>query len=274
MGSDIAAANISKGDLYYFEMNQKYFFLQVLDIIQKAAKTVYQEPTDIGYKYGFVVVVFDKCYKQVPSSVEELDLNNLYVFKHIWKKTTLYTILWGKEPHIKFNPDLYHYNYKDKYKLTFYGNHSVIAAFNPKIAFPLGDPSAQAYDSQGTGMAPHSGLFIQTMLWGLEQEEAKRLAKRKAIQPVYFREWLEYVEPVLISKVEKALLGFANGQVPTSPKKALTKCILTLNKLEDSHSFIYTIEAESLIEKLVALSQARGLTEKEAVDIIEAHRNW
>lgn len=132
----------------------------------------------------------------------------------------------------------------------------------------------EVHNSQDIVITPQSGLFIQTLLWGVEQEEAKRLAKRRIIQPVYFREWLEYVDPALILKTEKVLLSFASGQTPAFAMKELKKCIVALNKLEDKHAFIGTLEAESLYEKLVELSLSRGLVENETVEIIDAHREW
>ena len=47
--SDIAIENICEGDIYYFNLNKKYFFLQILKIV-----TDLPAPYDIDFKYGYL----------------------------------------------------------------------------------------------------------------------------------------------------------------------------------------------------------------------------
>ncbi|MFH6993733.1 hypothetical protein [Flavobacterium sp. FlaQc-48] len=268
MKNDIAAENINKGDVFFVLINKKYFFMQIIHIAENVPP-----PYDIEYKFGYFIVVFDKTFTVLPNSIEELDLQKVYLPKYIWKKTTLYASIWNKEPNIQFDKNLMHYDYKDKFKLTFFANTEVSEEFIPKLAYQFSMPAESIDNSDGIQIS-HTPLSIQTIIWALLEDEKKKSQKRKWITPIYFQEWIEYADADCILKTEKALTNFDTITEEKRVKKELKKAITSINKIEEKFNFITTIEAENIYDKLVEIAIRKGLSENEAIEIIETEREW
>jgi hypothetical protein len=268
MKNEIAAKTPTIGDIFYVIVNKKYFFLQVIHIISDLPPP-YNTPQ---FKHGIFVVVFAQTFTELPKSIAEINLQNIYQPKYIWKNTLFYFSLWGSEPHFKFDPSLMHYDYKDKYALTFFANAKVSNALNPSIDGQFGMPAISTDNENGIQIS-HSPLSLQGIIWGIEEDEKGKAKKKNSITPRYFSEWLEYVEPDCIIKTEKILAAF-EADTSAEPAKALKKAVLALNKLEEKLGFIYTIEAENLMEKLVELSVKKGVSVQSAEDIINDNRDW
>lgn len=268
MKNDIAAENIKKGDIFSIFITNKYFFFQVIHI-EENLPPLY----NIDYKFGYFIVVFDKTFKVLPNSVEELDLCTIYQPKYILKKTILFVSIWNKEPYIQFNKNLMNYDYKDKFKLNFFANTKVCQDFNPKLAEPFIFAGEHTENSNGIQIS-HSSLSIQMVIWAILEDEKKKSQKRKLITPVYFKEWVEYVDADCILKTEKALTNFDKITEEKLVKKELKKAIVSVNKIEEKFNFITTIEAEDIYEKLIEISISKGISESEAIEIIETGREW
>jgi hypothetical protein len=273
MQNEIAAKNPKIGDIFYVIVNKKYFFMQVINLTENLPDP-YNART---LKYAIFVVVFQKTFNQLPESIADLDLQNIYQPKFIWKKTLFYFSLWGSEPHIKFDPALMNYDYKDKYSLTFFANAKVSNALNPSIDGQFGMPAISTDNENGIQIS-HSPMGLQVIIWAIEQDEKGKTKKKNSITPRYFCEWLEYVEPDCIIKTEKILAAFEDAiddeTKSAEPAKALKKAVLALNKLEEKLGFIYTIEAENLHEKLIELATKKGLSQQQAAEMIDENRDW
>jgi hypothetical protein len=278
MHNEIAAKNPQKGDIFYVQVNKKYFFMQVIHLAENLPAP-YNSP---NFKHGIFVLFFQKTFNQLPTTIADLDLQTIYQPKFIWKKTLFYFSLWGTEPHIKFDASLMRYDYKDKYALTFFGNAAVSNVLNPSIIEQFGMPAIGVDNENGIQIS-HSPQSIQGIIWAIEEDEKGKTKTKNSITPRYFTEWLENVEPDCIIKTEKILHDFELQEVElkelelkvtAQAEKALKKAVLALNKLEEKMGFIYTIEAENLHEKLIELSIKKGIAEQIAQTIIDENRDW
>jgi hypothetical protein len=278
MHKEIAAKNPQKGDIFYVQVNKKYFFMQVIHLVENLPAP-YNTP---NFKHGIFVLFFQKTFSQLPTTIADLDLQNIYQPKFIWKKMLFYFSLWGAEPHIKFDASLMRYDYKDKYALTFFGNAAVSNVLNPSIIEQFGMPAIGVDNENGIQIS-HSPQSIQGIIWAIEEDEKGKTKKKNSITPRYFAEWLENVEPDCIVKTEKILHDFELQEVElqeldlkviAQAEKALKKAVLALNKLEEKMGFIYSIEAENLHEKLIELSIKKGIAEPLAQTIIDENRDW
>lgn len=267
--SDIAIENISEGDIYYFNLNKKYFFLQILKIV-----TDLPAPYTIDFKYGYYLAVFQKTFKELPK-IEDLDLSTIFVKKHYLKDEACYYSIWNKEPTIRFERHLLNYDLKDKYTFTKFGNTIVKAFdnFKPPLIPQFSMPAKTKYHNGIKNT--HSPDSIQHILVSLESEERQRTEKKKIIKPIYFKNWLEYINGEAISKTEKAILLFQQkeGKV-TTQENALKKCVEAINKVDLSHSHIGTIEREDIVDKLIEICKIKGIEIVNAEKIIENNRDW
>ncbi|NQX41336.1 hypothetical protein SAMN05421820_107122 [Pedobacter steynii] len=268
MQNDIAASDIKKGDLFYVELNERFFFMQVIHIT-----TDLPAPYNQAHKFGYFVVVFEKTYKTLPVEIEALELSKVYVTRYLWKKTALYVSMWNSEPNIGFTDELMHYDYKDRYKLQFFANTKVSEPFNPPLIYDFVLPAVST-ENEDEITVSHQPLSLQMLLWALLEEEKKRNAKRKNITPLYFNSWKEEVEPDHILKAEKVITALQLNANPKGLDKALKKAVVALNKLDEKLGFIGTMEAEDLYECLLAIAVNAGLEEERALEIIESTRDW
>ncbi|MBB6497985.1 hypothetical protein [Pedobacter cryoconitis] len=261
---DIVAEDLKPGDVFYVKVNKTFYFLQVIH----AAET-----QDQLNRFGYFVVFFEKTFRKLPESAKELDLQRIYKPKYIWKKTILFAGIWNSEPNIKFRTDLMYQEMKSKYKLIFFDNLKVSSSFNPEISEDFSYNVQCRTNDEGIDIT-YNHLAWQVILWGLEQEEKGKTKKRSSTIPIYFKDWLEYVEPENIVKTEKTISTFEQGTDQTGATKELKKCVLAINKIDGKQSFISTIEAEAIIDKLIEIASGRGLNEAEAEKVIELHREW
>ena len=71
------------------------------------------------------MVGLKQTFKRIPNSLEELNLSEVYIFKHIWKNYSFFCQFLEDDVHLKFDKRLMYYDLKDKYKLQFFGNTKV-----------------------------------------------------------------------------------------------------------------------------------------------------
>ena len=267
--SYIAIENICEGDIYYFNLNKKYFFLQILKIV-----TDLPAPYDIDFKYGYYLAVFQKTFKVLPK-IEDLDLSNVYIKKHYLKNEACYYSIWNNEPCIRFEKQLMSYDLKDKYEFKKFGNRAVnkFENFKPNLIPQFSMPAQTdfIYGIKNT----HSPVSIQHILVSLESEEKQSSEKKKTIKPIYFKEWIEYINGEAILKTEKAISQFEQKQGKiTTIEDALKKCVETINKIDSKNLHIGTIEREDIFNKLIEISKIKEIEIVNAEKIIEDNRDW
>lgn len=265
--NSIKSPNI--GDLFYTQVNGKFFFMQIIHIT-----TNLPAPYNNGqYNYGYFIVVFEKSFPALPQTIEELDLNKVYKIKTTPKKAILYVSHWTESQEIKVKNGRIDSAKHKKYKLLYFGNADVTNKFEPKILRDFTLPSRNISNENGF-IISHSPDDINWIYSRLIHDEEKQNKKKKDVLPKYFNEWLEYVEADAIIKTDKILTSFEIDSQTKDTRKALKKCTLALNKLNEKLQFITTIEAESLIEQMIKLSISFGLNDLESNEIIEKNRDW
>jgi hypothetical protein len=260
--------NIKEGDIFYVEINRKYFFMQVIHITENLPP-----PYDIDYKFGYFIVVFEKSFTKLPQSLSELDLKTIYRIKYKPTKSILYVSHWDTLPEIKVKKGLTNWERHTKYKLQLFDNSPISESFIPEIVRDFTMPSKWKINDEGIHIS-HSPDEINWIYSRIEQDEQKRMEVKKNIQAIYFKQWIDDVEPEAIIKTEKAITTF-NADLKTKDlRKALKKCVLAINKLDEKLSFITTIEAEDIHDKLIEIAIKNGLSEQDAFEVIEQNRDW
>ena len=262
--NEIAKTDIKTGDILYVEINKTFYFLQIIHI---------EQTNDSKNKFGYFLVVFDKTFKVLPTSIADLNLQKIYQPKYIWKRTTLFAGIWNDEPNIKFRKDLMYYDLKDKYHLSYFGNTVVCNQFYPEIIYEFAPQSRSRTNKDGIEVS-YQHLALQVIFWGLEQEEKGKTKKKLSIKPQYFKEWLEYVDPANIVKTEKIIAKFENNTDKNAVLNELKKSVIAINKLDEKEGFITTIEVENLIDKLTEIALSKGLSRAEVEQQIETNRMW
>lgn len=266
MQHEIAAFNPAQGDIFYVLVNQKHFFMQVIHIETPG------QPFSSMHQYGVFVVVFQKTFSQLPQSISELNLHDIYQPKYIWKNTLFYFSLWDAAPQIRFNPSIMRFDYKDKYALTFFANAAVSNTLNPSIDAQFGMP-AISVDNENSIQISHTPSHIQTIIWAIEEDEKGKAKKLASVNPLYLKNWLTFVAPECIIKTEKILLNYAQNK-SDSADKSLKKAVIALNKLDAKMCFIFSVEAENLITELIEMAAKKGLANQLAEVIINENRDW
>jgi hypothetical protein len=261
---DIALTDIKTGDIFYVEINKTFYFLQIIHI---------EHTNDRKNKFGYFLVVFEKTFKVLPTSIADLNLQKIYQPKYLWKKTTLFAGIWNNEPNIKFRKDLMYYDLKDKYLLSYFDNTTVCQNFDPQIIYEFAPQNRSESNNDGIEIT-YQHLALQVIFWGLEQEEKGKTKKKLSVKPKYFTEWLEYVDPAKIVKTEKLIAKFENNTDRKTALIELKKSVIGINKLDEKETFITTIEAENLIEKLTDIALSKGFDNAEVRQQIETNRTW
>ncbi len=268
MEDEIAAKNIKKGDIFFVKIDKKYFFMQVIKITKDL-----NPKNGINYKYGYFIIVFEKTFKELPNGIDQLELTKIYQPKHILKNTLLYASIWNKYPSISFDESLKHYEYKDKYKLTLFGNNSISENFEPNISYQFSMP-AQCLHNIDNIQISHSPISIQLLLWIITEDQKKALERVDKTILLYFKEWIDYVYIDHIVKIEKIIMKLDNLLDIKYFEKELRKTVIAINKLDDKYNFITTIESEQIFEKLISISSKTKVKKVEIIKIIEENRNW
>jgi hypothetical protein len=260
--------NIKLGDIFYIEINKKYFFMQIIHITKDLPP-----PYDIDYKFGYFIVVFEKSFKELAKSTEELDLVNIYKVKYRPKNSILFVSHWDKFPEIKLKPDSTDYKKHSRYNLIYFGNTKISEKFIPDIHYEFIMPAHFTENSDGV-IISHSPNDINWIFYILLQDEERRKDKIKNVELRYFEEWKENIDIDIIIKTEKIIQKFDVSDEKNNTQKELKKSVIGINKLNEKNNFIMTTEAENIYDKLVEISIKHGIKEAEAEKIIEDNRDW
>jgi hypothetical protein len=244
--------DIKVGDIFYTQFSKEYYFLQIIHITKDLPP-----PYDVDYKYGYFIIVFEKSFKELPKSIEELDLINIYKIKYKPKNTILFISHWDVLPEIKINPMTEDYKKHSKYEIKYFGNANVSKSFNPEILSEFILPANNTINRDGIEIS-HTPAGISWIFYIFE-ENVKN--KEKEIEEVKI-------------KMENIIQKYEEINDKNMVKRALKKCIIGINNLNRKSNFIMTIEAEEIYSKLISISKKYGIKETETEKIIEENRDW
>lgn len=246
--------NISVGDLYYTQFNKMYYFFQIIHITNDLPPPYDEE----CYNYGYFIVLFEKAYSELPKSIGELDLINIYKIKYKPKNTILFISLWDKLPAINIKPETDEYKRYSKYDIKYFGNTTVSKKFVPEILNEFTLPVHYTSNNDGIVISPNYVYDISYIFYVFENDNKNK------------KDEMEKVNVKLKNIIQKYGIIVDKNIV----KKELKKCIVGINKLNEKYNFIMTIEAEELYEKLIEISIEKGISEEETEKIIEDNREW
>ncbi|MDR1315534.1 MAG: hypothetical protein LBK13_01565 [Spirochaetales bacterium] len=256
--------DIKEGDIFYIPFNKKYYFMQIIHITKDLPP-----PYDVDYKYGYFIILFEKSFNELPETIEDLDLMNIYKIKYKPKDTILFISHWDIAPEIKLNSDMDNYKKYSKYGVKYFGNAKISKEFNPKIDTGFILPAKYKANDDGIRIS-HTPVDISWIFYRLEEDEKNRNKRFKGIKVKYFKKWLEIIEPEIIIKIENIIQKYENANENIS--RELRKCINAINKLNEKNNFIMTIEAEDIYDLLEELSKKHGIKDFEKT--IEDNREW
>jgi len=261
--------DLKRGDIYYFQINQNYYFMQMIHITAGLPEP-YDAPV---FNFGLFITVFEKKYKTLPKSVHELDLNSVYRIKTKPKKSLLYICDWLEHLQMKLEPDSDAYKLYSKIQIEYFGNYPVATQFFPELALQFTLPIEYKQNTDGVCISavPAKLSYIFDRIYDDENDQIK---KRKTITPTYFPQWLDHVDIDIVIKMEKILTIFEVDSLKKDVNKALKRCIQAINKLEQKTPFISTIEAENICGKLTDLSEDYGMSQQDVYALIEKNRDW
>lgn len=257
--------DIKEGDVFYIQFYKTYFFMQVIHI----AKNLPPPYDKDRFKYGYFLVVFEKAYKKLPNSIDELDLQNIYKVKYKPKDTVLFISHWDNLPEIKLKPNRIDYEKYKKHEIKYFGNRKVSNNFVPAIAREFTMPSQWKSNDDGIKIS-HSPDDINWVFYILEQDKKYRTKKIEKMDIKYFKEWQDTVEPNIIKKIEDLIQKYE--KINENIGRELKKCVNGINKLEEKYSFIGTIEREDIYMVLEKISKKHDFNDFE--EIIENNRDW
>jgi hypothetical protein len=246
--------NIKAGDLFYTKFNKMYYFFQIIHIT-KDLPPPYDEDC---FKYGYFIVFFEKAYNELPKSIEELDLINIYKIKYKPENTILYISYWNNVSEIKMDPEVDDYKKYSKYNVKYFGNTNVSKEFSPKILQDFTLPAHHTVNNDGILISQNSVYDISYIFYILENDN---INKEKEMKKVAI-------------KMENTIQKYKTNNDKNIDRKELKKCITGINKLNKKYNFITTIDAEELYMKLIKISKDKGILEEEAEKIIEDNRDW
>lgn len=150
---------------------------------------------------------------------------------------------------------------------------TVFKAFVPEIVQDFTMPTTCKTNAEEIQIS-HSPDDINGFYSCILQDQERQFEKQRNIQPKYFKEGLEFVDTDAIIRIDKIVSTFEAETEVKDIKKALKKCVVAINKLDDKLNFITTIEAEDLFTKLVKLAVKLGLTQADATTIVDQSRMW
>jgi hypothetical protein len=253
-----------KGDVFYTQFNKRYYFMQIIHITKDLPP-----PYDVDYKYGYFIIMFQKAYKKLPKSIDELDLINIYKIKYKPKNTILFISHWAELPEIKMDTETENYKKHSKYEIKYFGNTAVSKEFNPKIYEEYILPAHTTKNNEDI-LISHKPVDISWLFYILEQDNEYKNKKIEKVNSKYFKGWLETIESEILIKMETIIKKYenANENIP----KELKKCINAINKLDERYHFIMTMEAEDIYNVLIKISKKHKFNDFEK--IMEENREW
>ncbi|GHS87337.1 hypothetical protein FACS189487_03300 [Campylobacterota bacterium] len=263
----ILTDNAKEGDIYYFELKGRYYFLQIVKINTRTKETQLYGQKRV---YDYFIVVFEKSYKKISDDIKEMNFVDIYQIKYKPKNTLLYIACEYDEPELKIGWWDIMYKDKDILALNYWGNETPKNEYNPKII--IGDVSYTENDKNI--LISSTGSNIGYIFDRILQDIKYKNKKSATITPRYFHKWLDEIDADIIIKMEKILTNYENNFDKENAEKLLKKCILNINKLDEKEHFIGTIESENIFDKIIEINKKYNLDENVIEKIIEENRGW
>ena len=257
--------NAKEGDIYYFVIDQRYYFLKIVKIVKD--KTLFE----------YFVVIFEKSYSKLPENNDDVDFRNIYKIKYKPKKHLLYILYTTETSELKIDRFDGAYRYKDKYDFHYWAKENDKNEYNPKIILDSSDTlhfgEVKPTDENGIMLFAESAK-IGYLFDRIENDIKHKNKKIQKISPKYFPHWTDDVEVDIIIKMEKLFDKYLDECKKIDVEKALKKCVKSINKLNEKEYFIYTIEAEDIFDKIFEITKQYPVDESVVEKIIEENREW
>ncbi|MDR2081119.1 MAG: hypothetical protein LBP54_04450, partial [Campylobacteraceae bacterium] len=215
----ILTNNAKEGDVYYFKINERYYFLQIIKI---CTKTIATKLNGQRTEYCYFIIVFEKSYKIIPENIEEMDFLNIYQVKHKPKNTLLYiTCEYYDTPELKILQWDGMYKDRNIFSLNYWGNEIIKKEYNPKIIL---DSVSWTVNDKKILISP-TGANIGYIFNVISNDEKYKNKKSVTIIPKYFHEWSNEIETDIIMKMEEILTDYENSCDKNDVENSLGKCI-------------------------------------------------
>ena len=253
--------NAKEGDIYYFVLDNRYYFLKIIKIIAG----------EEFFRYD--IAVFEKTYSKLPESKDEEDFVNIYQIKYKPKKTLLYITCEYKTRELKIDEFDMSYECREKYDFHYWSNEKEKNEYNPKII--LDDASIAGWTEDENGILVRSTSARIGYIFGRIEDDLKHKNKKlQKASPEYFPQWKDEIDAEIIIKMEKIFHRYLDGCSKNGVEKSLKKCLKSINKLDESEHFIGTIEAEDIFNKIFETTKPFQIEESAIEKIIEENREW
>lgn len=237
------------GDVFTFEVGGLHYVLQFIHVVDEPTHS--QPP----FRFRAHVVVFENGYRAVP---ERPNLTRIYRIKTRPRGQLLYVLLFGLEPQLPRD-------------LRYWGRMEPTGPWIPAIELSPEMP-VKAREVDGVTITPQVARF-DYVRGRIADDQRKR--SPVAVDPQIFEGWIEAMDGSLILRTETLITDLrariAGGR---TCKSALSTCVRATNRLDAKHGFIGTLEAEDLVEALVAEAGAGGMDSNDAADLIDRLRDW
>lgn len=260
---------IKQGDIFYFKLNEKYYFFQIMHI-SKDLPPPYNVPV---FNFGIFITVFEKAFRTLPISIHELDLQTVYKIKSKPKNSLLYICDWREHLELKIDANTANFAQNTSIDIQYFANTKITKYFNPQLSQQFDLPIISMEDENGVCISALPAK-LNYIFDRIRDDNIKLSKKRGAISTQYFTAWLAFVDPDVIIKAEKIFKQFEAELITNDMRKALKKCVNSINKLEQKKPFIGTLEVEELRESIFIVATKYGMNEQDINEIVEQNRDW
>jgi hypothetical protein len=255
-----------EGDIYYFIVEKKYYFLKIIKIDTRTVETKLNGKEKL---FCYYIIVFEKSYSKLPTNRNEMDFVNVYRIKYKPKNTLLYITCEYNTMELKIDKEDALYKTKELFNLHYWLNEGDRNEYIPKIIIKR----VSWTENENKILVSPTGAKIGYILDRIIDDIKYKNKKILKVSPKYFSRWINEIDTDIIIKVEKILNKYLEEYNKISVEKSLKKCIKDINKLDKIEHFIGTIEAENIFDTIMEIS--KGNYDKNIIEkIINENREW
>lgn len=262
--------NAKEGDIYYFLIDKKYYFLKIIKTATRLLETKFNEKITF---FRYFLIVFEKSYSKLPNDKIETDFVNIYQIKHKPKNALLYTLYEDRTVELKIDERDALYEKKEMFDLHYWKNEGDKNEYCPKIITENVSPIEWTANENGVQISP-TPAKMGYIFGRIESDLKHKNKKLQKITPKYFLHWVNEIDTDIIIKMEKIFDKYLSECNKNGIEKPVKKCIKSINKLDENEHFIGTIEREDIIAKLFEITKPYNIDEKIMEGIIEENRDW
>ncbi len=260
---------IKQGDIFYFQISKKYYFMQIINITRNL-----DAPYNVSaFNFGIFITVFEKAFRTLPTSIDELDLQTVYQIKSKPKNSLLYICDWREHLELKIDANTANFAKNTNIDVQYFANTKITKHFIPELSQQFDLPIISMEDENGVCISALPAK-LNYIFDRINDDDAKLSKKRSVVAIQYFAEWLDFVDLDVIIKIEKIFKLFEYELTTKDMRSALKKCVNSVNKLEQKKVFIGTFEVETLMESIFTVAIKHGMDEQNIKEIVEQNRDW